>query len=171
MVTSPEELETFQYLGLKIVQKQDCIYLNLKLYIEELKEVVTDTKRKMFKEAQLTTGEVSQLKGLAGQLNWTSSQTRPDISFGACEISTSIKDATTSDSVYANKKYQKVKGRKNSITIPNLGSIECMIVGYSDASFENLRNASTQGGYIMFLYKDDKMFALIFGDLKIFTEL
>ena len=46
-----------------------------------------------------------------------------------------------------------------------------MIVSYSDASFANLRNASTQGGYIMFLYKDDKMFALIFGDLKIFTEL
>ena len=43
-----------------------------------------------------------------------------------------------------------------------------MIVGYSDASFANLRNASTQGGYIMFLYKDNKMFALIFEDLKIF---
>ena len=36
-----------------------------------------------------------------------------------------------------------------------------MIVCYSDASFANLRNASSQGGYIVFLYKDEKKFAAI----------
>ena len=76
-VTSAEELESCKCLGLNIPQKNDCIYLDRKLYIEELTEVAIDTKRKMSKEAQLT-GEARQLRGLAGQLNWTSSQIRPD---------------------------------------------------------------------------------------------
>ena len=45
-VTSPEELESFKYLGLNIVQKNDCVYLDQKLYIEELKEVAIDTQKK-----------------------------------------------------------------------------------------------------------------------------
>ena len=102
-VTSPEECESCKYLGLKIVQKNHCIYLDQKLYIEEIKEVAIDTKRKMSKEAQLTTGEAWQLRGIAGQLNGTSSQMRPDMSFCACKISTSIKDATISDLIHAKK--------------------------------------------------------------------
>ena len=68
----------------------------------------------MSKEVQLTTGEARQLRGLAGQLNWTSSQTRPDMSFGACEISTSIKDTTISDLIHANKSIRRLKAEKIS---------------------------------------------------------
>ena len=74
----------------------------------------------MFKEAQLTTGEVSQLRGLAGQLNWTSSQTCPDISFGACKSSTSIKDATTSD--MPTKNIRRLKGEKIALQFQILGA-------------------------------------------------
>ena len=160
-VTSQEELESFKYLGLNIVQKNDCIYLDQKLYIEELKELAVDTKRKMSKEAQLTAGEAWQLRGLAGQLNWTSSQTCPDLSFGACEISTSIKHATISDLIHANKNTRRLKAEQIAPQFPNLGSIECIVVCYSDDSFANLRSASSQGGYIMFLYKDEERFAQI----------
>ena len=45
-------------------------------------------------DAHLTETEAQQLHMLARQLNWTSSQTRPDISYQACEVSTSIKNAT-----------------------------------------------------------------------------
>ena len=115
----------------------------------------------MFKEAQLTKGEAQQLRGVAGQLNWTSSQTCPDMSFGTCEISTSIKDATISDLIHASKNIRRLKAEQITLQFPNLGSIEeCMVVCYSDASFANLRNASSQGGY-MFLYKDEKKFASI----------
>ena len=138
------------------------MYLLQKLYIEELKEVAIETKRKMSKEAQLTTCEARQLRGLPGQLNWTSSQTRPDMSFGASEISTSIKDATINDLIHASKNIRRLMAEQISSQFPNLGSIEeCMIVCYSDASFANLRNASSQGGYIMFLFKDENKFAPI----------
>ena len=45
-------------------------------------------------DAHLTVTEAQRLRTLAGQLNWTSSQTRPDISYQACEVSTSIRNAT-----------------------------------------------------------------------------
>ena len=81
------------------------------------------------------------------------------MSFGACEISTSIKDATISDLIHANKNIRRLKAEQISLQFPNLGSIEeCMIVCYSDASFANLRNASNQERY-MFLFKDEKKFA------------
>ena len=41
--------------------------------------------------AHLTETKASQLGPLANQLNWTSSQTRPDISYQTYEGSTSIK--------------------------------------------------------------------------------
>ena len=69
------------------------------------------------------------------------------MSFGACEVHTSIKDANIGDLVQTNKKIRKLKLEQISIHFPNLGSIqECMLVCYSDASFTNLRNASSQGG-------------------------
>ena len=82
---SQEEIENFKYLGLHIEQKQDSIYLDQQMYIDELKEVQICKEKKMFKESPLNTEEDQQLRGLAGQLNRTSNQTRPDMSFGACK--------------------------------------------------------------------------------------
>ena len=48
-------------------------------------------------DAHLTKTEAQQLRTLAGQLNWTSSQTCPHNSYQACEVSTSIKNATICD--------------------------------------------------------------------------
>ena len=95
----------------------------------------------------------------------------PDMSFGACEISTSIKDATISDPIHANKNIRRLNAEQITLQFPNLGSIEeCMIVCYSDASFENLRNASSQGGY-KFLHKDEKRLLQDLGNLKRFRKL
>ena len=46
---------------------------------------------------------------------------------------------------------------------------DCVLY-YSAASFANLRNASSQGGY-MFLYKDEERFSPNLGNLKRFREL
>ena len=57
----------------------------------------------MSKEISLNTEEARQLRGLAGQLIWTSSQTRPGMSFEACEVTVSVADAKISDLAIANK--------------------------------------------------------------------
>ena len=88
ILTCSEEIENFKYIGLNLVQKDDCVYLDQQLYVDELNEVVIPKNRKMYKDSPLTTDETWQLRGIAWQLIWGSCQTRPDTGFGACEVST-----------------------------------------------------------------------------------
>ena len=78
----------------------------------------------------------------------TSSQTRSDISFGACEISVSVADAKISDPAIANK------GNEENI---KRHSMLC----FSGAAFVNLRNALSQGGFIIFLINKNNKHAAI----------
>ena len=49
----------------------------------------------------------------------------------------------------ANKVIQKAKKEKSQIDIPDLGNLEQLILfAYSDASFGNLTDGGSQGGYI-----------------------
>ena len=61
------------------------------MYTGKLREADISRDRRISKESPLSTEETWQLRGLVGQLNWASSQTRQDMSFGACEVSVSIK--------------------------------------------------------------------------------
>ena len=128
------------------------------MYTDKLKEVNISRERRMSKESPLTTEKAQQqLRGLAGQLNWTSSQTRPDMSFGACEVSVSMKDSTVNDLIVANKNIRNLKSENVILQYPNLGNVElCSIIFFSDAAFTNLKNGSSLGGFIIFLYKSDK---------------
>ena len=109
---------------MNLVQKDDCVYLDQQLYIDELKVVVIPNNRKMSKDSPLRTDEAWQLRGLAGQFNWTSSQKHPDMSFGACEVSTSMKDAQISDVLNANKNIRKLKSQQILLQLPNLMCVE-----------------------------------------------
>ena len=71
-------------------------------------------------DSPIATDEAQQLRGLVGQLNWTFSQARPDMSFGACEVSPSIKDAQISDFVNANKNIRKFKSQQILLQFPNI---------------------------------------------------
>ena len=56
---------------------------------------------------------------LIGQFNWIAGQTRPDISFDACVISTVISSAKIEDLLTANKLIKKVKrNRVIYVTLP-----------------------------------------------------
>ena len=84
--TSQEELENLVY----ILNKNKIVYtLDQQMYIYELKEVNNCKERKMSNEAPLNTEVARQVRGQAGQLIWKSTQTRPDLSFGACEVTVS----------------------------------------------------------------------------------
>ena len=69
----------------------------------------------------MNTKEKRDLKVLAGQLNWISSQTRPDLAFDACEVNTSTKDATYEDLKKANKAIRKSKQDDVCLHFPDLG--------------------------------------------------
>ena len=93
------------------------------------------------KEILLNTEEAQQLRGLK-QLNWPSSQTRPDMSFGVCKVNVSVIDAKINDQVIANKYIHKLKSKKVLLKFPGkYRATQC----FSDAVCANLKNASSQG--------------------------
>ena len=99
----------------------------------------------------LDSGEIRQLKGLIGQLQWVAKLSRPDIAFEVCQLSTKVKTATTKELKRANKLVLKLQNEPSSVKIPCIGPItESKLFVYSDASFANLPGAS-QGGFVIFL--------------------
>ena len=102
---SQEENQAFKYIGLEVKQTDQEIILQQKKYISELSTIaISDVKDRL---QPLNIKEKRDLKVLTGQLNWISSQTRPDLAFDACEVNTSIKDATYEDLKKANKGIRK----------------------------------------------------------------
>ncbi|CAL4194516.1 unnamed protein product [Meganyctiphanes norvegica] len=92
------------------------------------------------------------LRGMCGQLNWIASQSRPDLSFDVSDLSCSIKDARIMDLQRAAKVVRKAKSSCVSLKFPSLDLAATEVVIYSDASYGNLPNGSSQGGHIIFLY-------------------
>ena len=76
---------------------------------------------------------------------------RPEISYHVCEISTRVKNATISEIHAINKIIKYVKSIPSYITIPTLDLEFLHLKLYSDASFNNLPDGGSQGGYIIFL--------------------
>ena len=89
---SKEELQAFKYLGSSISQTNYDIFMHQKEYIEENEVVEIDKPN--HKDHKLLPHETLQLQRVAGQLNWISTQTRPDMAYAASVVSSSIKDAT-----------------------------------------------------------------------------
>ena len=71
---SKEELQIFKYLGLSISQINHGIFMHQKEYIEEIEVVEIDKPN--LKDRKLLP---QQLRRVAGQLNWVSTQTKDQI--------------------------------------------------------------------------------------------
>ena len=58
-----------------------------------------------------------------------------------------------------NRTIKKAKKEKSQIHIPNLGNPKLLqIIAYSDASFANLTDGGSQGGYIIFLVGNNNQY-------------
>ena len=166
--TSKEEKETFKYLGLNIKRVKDEIQIHQDEYINEVRPVEINRERKLALGDKLSSKETRQLRGIAGQLNWVSSQTRPDMAYSACETSVSIRNPTVRDLVQANKHIKKLNAERVQLKIKKICLKSARIVCYTDASFANLRDGASQGGYIIFLVgKDGKYSPLTWKSKKL----
>lgn len=110
------------------------------------------TSRKMQRSDKLTSDEAHLFRSLLGQLNWVVRESRPDIAFDTCELSTLLKEATIDDALRANKIVQRLKKTHVRVVIPSLVEVSHLTIEcFSDASFGNLSNGGSQGGYIIFV--------------------
>ena len=86
---------------MQILQKKGGIKIHQNDYIEEIQSVQVDSLSQ--KDHVLSPKETQQLKRIAGQLNWISTQTRPGMAYASSIVSGSIKDARVRDLITANK--------------------------------------------------------------------
>ena len=122
-------------------------------YISEMKEISIAKTIQAQRFSPLNATEIDELKSLVGQLNWTVTQTRPDLSYEVLELSIMKNHPQVDHLLRANKAVRKLKREENSILYPRLGSFEDMEVNIScDASWGNLPDGVSRAqGHIIVL--------------------
>ena len=81
-----------------------------------------------------------------------STSTRPDIAFDVCDSSVAYTKAKIGDLLNLNKVIGKVSSDHLKLFFPNVYPIsDCILECYSDASFANLSDSGSQGGFIIFM--------------------
>ena len=95
---------TFKYVGICMTQQDDfSIKVDQISFIESIKPVPVSKQRSMMRHEPLNKNELKQFGSVIGQLGWAAGQTRPDVVFDCCELSSSVKNATIEDLLRANK--------------------------------------------------------------------
>ena len=78
-------------------------------------------------------------------------QTRADVLFDCCELASNLKNATATDMIASNETLKKPP-KEVVVCIPQLkNDISFKIGVYSDSSYANLKDSTSQGGFITFL--------------------
>ena len=144
-VIGSEENTKLKYLGLQIEQSSSGISLSAKQYAVSVKQVDLTS-------AESHDEKVKCCKQFAGQINWLVGQARPDLAFASCAFSNCINTDLEKCSAMSNKIVRKINNQDvtlhfyNDIDITNI-----RVVTFCDASFKNLPNCGSQGGFISFL--------------------
>ena len=130
------------------------IFLSQHDYAEALHPIPLESNRRTCRSASLSYVELEEYRVVVGQLMWLANQTRPDIAFEVCELSTHCHNATVEDVLHANKVISKVKNRNVSLQFHKLSNLsELTIECYCDASFANLHGSGSHGSFVI-LIKD-----------------
>ena len=146
------ESNSFKYIGLNVCSSNGRVSIDQHQYILTLAPIKISQERAVLKLSELSCMEKSEYRALLGQLNWISTNSRPDISFEVCELSVNLKKTTVSDILKLNKLVYRVKQDPLNIVFPKLQEIEnCILECYSDASFANLPDGGSQGGFLIFI--------------------
>ena len=152
---SKQDVSVFKYLGLNISQHPNEIQVLQHDYTNGIEKLTIPESR--LKNDPLNEDESHYLQVLAGQLNWLSIQTRPDIAFGNCQISVNMHKATIKELYNASKTINKAKSEKVGLRLTDIGDLKkAKTVAYSDASFANLPEGKSQGAYIVFLVGENR---------------
>ena len=146
-----EMTRSFRYLGLAIEQSTDCITVDQNSYSKSIKPIEISKERSNQKTYPLGKEEIGKLRILIGQLNWLATQTRPDLLFDCCQLASNLKEATVEDLCRANKVLKKAK-ENVTVKLPKLDNLNNLkLVAYHDASYANLKDGGSQGGYVIFI--------------------
>ena len=148
------EAETeFVYTGLDIRQSSSFISLSQLGYVDQASDIKIDSLRVKENTLGINEQERTQLRSTCGQLLWLTTQSRPDVAYATCVASNSLTQGQISDLKLVNKTVKFIKKNPLVIRYPKIdfkGHKYCMVI-FCDASFANLRDGNSQGGYLLLL--------------------
>ena len=131
----------FKYVGQEVKQTHSEITIDQQQYIDDLS--TTEIPVYQHKSDVLGGKEKRELKAIAGQINWIATQTRPDLTYDASEISTSVKNATIEDVMQANKVIRKANSNTVRLRFRDLRDVNrAELISFSDASLGNLEDGA-----------------------------
>ena len=146
-----EHVNSFKYLGLNIKQNRSAIMIDQVAYIRNISPIHIGKERLSQKQDSVSNEELKSLRILIGQLNWVATQTRPDLLFGCCELMSFTKNAKVEDLIKANKLLKQAHEKDVVLKFTKLTEIQDFkFIAFHDASYANLSNGGSQGGYIIF---------------------
>ena len=148
-----ESSEVFKYIGLEISKNEDGITVSQNGYKDSVQVIQIFAGRANQKTSPCNEAEIEKYRGLVGKINWLSTQSRPDISYEALELSCNMSHPKIEHILQANKCLKKVGMTETFLQFPNLGNLKNVrLVSLSDASHANLPDGySSAGGFIIFL--------------------
>ena len=158
------ERGSFMYTGFQLNQDKNGVSLDQTDYVENITIPEIDTVRLRQSKDEMSHEELSTLRKMTGQLNWTVRSTRPDLSFNMISCSTHFKGGTIADLKFAKKSLQNLKDNKALLRFSNLGDLaKSEIWLFTDASYGNLNGGtdSTQGYILLLVRPEDGRCALI----------
>ena len=144
----------FKYLGLNITQRfnENCIYVDQIEYVNNIEPIAVSNQRKKSKTDACNKDETSMFCKLVGKLNWVACQTRPDIAFDVCVLSSKMRSPIVENVLHANKVLSRIQSNPLTLKYGNLGDLnKVKVLCYTDASLGNLENGKSTEGYIVFL--------------------
>ena len=154
------EQGTFVYTGLNIHQTQDKeLFVNQNDFVDKLTMNEFSSNEP---DHILEKNENRMVRKSQGQLSWLATQTRPDLSFDAFNLSTKLNRATLRDGKLANKVVKKAKQEKVQLKFSSLGNINDLHLElFADASLGNVEagvhTKSGMGYFICLANKNLKM--------------
>ena len=164
---SAEDSTAFRYIGIDIFQDKTGIFANQAKYVEELQEIDVKHIKKEDKYLPVNELERKQLRSVIGQLNWLSTQTRPDISFAVSSLGSSVMKATKKDLFLANKIIRICKMNPVSLYFPKLDLHNLTVRCYADASYGKLQDGGSQGGMFIELCSNGQSAPIFWQSKKI----
>ena len=149
----------FKYTGLHIKQCLSEIQVDQRCYVENIKPIALGKRRSTCKYDNLNQDEREEFRTICRQLNCVSRNTRPEMSYDTCILSNAMNTCEVEDILAGNKVIKRLKSEDLALRFPNLGSImDCKLIAYSDASYVNLPDGSSQGAFVL-LVNSEGLFA------------
>ena len=140
-----------EFLGRYLKKNNDgSISVNQKEYCDKMKTIELTRERRREKEADLNEKERSQLRGVAGALNWITTATRPDMAAATASVQQKITSAKVGDIAQANQAVAEARDHKHvTITIQSIPMSELALLVTADASWTSENDLKSQGAYMI----------------------